>query len=160
MVNEGEIIPGVCLKDETGNKVCLRDFKGNWLVLYFYPKDGTSGCTREALDFTLLIDKFNSLGAVVVGVSRDSIDSHQKFKKKYGLRVQLLSDDSGEISKIFGVFGKKKMYGKEVEGVIRSTFLVDPDGRVRRVWHNVKVSGHAQEVLEYLKTLVEGKHES
>lgn len=158
MLNEGQFIPEVCLNDESGKNVCLSDFKGKWLVLYFYPKDGTSGCTKEALDFTSLIDRFNSLGAVVVGVSRDSIDSHKKFKEKYGIKVLLLSDKSGEVSKMFGILGKKKMYGKEIEGVIRSTFLIDPEGRVKKVWYNVKVAGHAMQVLEYLKLLMEGRH--
>ncbi len=152
-VEEGLEAPDFCLPSDDGNTYCLRDFRGKWVVLYFYPRDNTSGCTREALDFTSRLNDFQQLNAVVIGVSPDSIESHKKFRFKHGLKVILLSDTSHEVLEKYGVWGKKKRYGKEFFGVIRSTFLIDPDGRIRKLWRNVRVAGHVEEVLQALKSL-------
>ncbi len=147
--------PDFCLPSDDGNEYCLREFRGSWVVLYFYPKDNTSGCTREAIDFTIRINDFRNLNAVVLGVSPDPIDSHRKFRIKHGLKVILLSDPEHEVLKLYGVWGKKKRYGKEFYGVIRSTYLIDPNGIIRKVWKNVRVKGHVDEVYETLKTMQE-----
>jgi len=150
---EGVEAPDFCLPSDEGREVCLRDFRGRWVVLYFYPKDNTSGCTREALDFTSRLNDFLSLGAVVIGVSPDPVESHRRFREKHGLRVILLSDVERRVLEKYGVLGIKKRFGKEYLGVIRSTFLIDPEGRIRRVWRNVRVAGHVDEVLEELRRL-------
>uniref|UniRef100_A0A7V3ZXF9 thioredoxin-dependent peroxiredoxin n=2 Tax=candidate division WOR-3 bacterium TaxID=2052148 RepID=A0A7V3ZXF9_UNCW3 len=159
MLKEGDFVQDFCLPDEEGKEVCLSSLKGKWIVLYFYPKDNTSGCTKEAIGFTEKIEDFKKLNAEVIGISKDSVKSHQSFKNKYGLKVKLLSDESAEILKRFGAWGKKKMYGKEVEGTIRSTFLIDPKGRIQKIWRNVKVDGHVDEVLMVLKEMVRGEYE-
>jgi len=123
------------------------------LVLYFYPKDNTSGCTQEALDFKEHLESFKELGVKVVGISPDSLKSHQNFQEKHGLNFILLSDPEKEVAKKYFAYGKKKMYGKEVEGIIRSTFVIDREGLVRACWYNVKVKGHVVEVLKRLKEL-------
>jgi len=146
-----------CLLDENGQKVCLSDFKGKWVVLYFYPKDNTPGCTKEAENFSELLPEFEKLGAVVIGVSPDSVESHKKFKEKRDLKVKLLSDESREVLKAYGVWQKKKMYGREYMGVVRTTYLIDPEGKVAHVWKRVKVKGHAEAVLNRLKDLREGR---
>ncbi len=153
-VGEGSIAPDFCLPSDDGREYCLRDFRGKWVVLYFYPKDNTSGCTREAVDFTSRLNDFMSLGAVVIGVSPDPIESHRKFRMKHSLKVILLSDVEHKVLQLYGVWGKKKRYGREYYGVIRSTFLIDPQGVVRRVWRNVRVAGHVEEVLRTLQSLV------
>ncbi len=145
--------PDFCLPETSEKEVCLKDFRGKWVVLYFYPRDNTSGCTREALDFTSLLKEFENSGAVVIGVSPDSIKSHQRFISKHGLKVTLLSDTEKKVIKMYGAWGKKKRYGKEVEGVIRSTVLIDDKGIVRFIWRNVKVQGHAEDVLRKLREL-------
>ncbi|MCO6042094.1 peroxiredoxin [Thermococcus alcaliphilus] len=141
--------------DEEGKEAPLREFvKGKWTVLYFYPKDNTPGCTTEAKEFSELIEEFERLGVQVIGVSRDSPESHRKFKEKHGLKVKLLSDPSGELHKALGAWGKKKLYGKEYEGIIRSTFILSPEGEI--AWKKIKVraKGHAKEVLEEIKKLI------
>ena len=153
-VSEGSIAPDFCLPSDDGNEYCLKDFKGKWVVLYFYPKDNTSGCTREAVDFTFRLNDFMKLGAVVIGVSPDSIESHKKFRMKHSLKVILLSDVEHKVLEKYGVWGKKKRYGREYYGVIRSTFLIDPQGIVRKVWRNVRVAGHVDEVLKSLEDLI------
>jgi len=130
--------------------VRLADFAGKTLVLYFYPKDDTSGCTREAQDFTALAGEFAKAGAAVVGVSKDSIDKHRKFSAKYDLGVALASDPEGAVIERYGSWVEKSLYGRKYMGVDRSTFLIK-DGFVRRVWRKVKVPGHAQAVLEAVK---------
>ncbi len=149
-VREGSLAPDFCLPSDDGNEYCLRDFRGKWVVLYFYPKDNTSGCTREALDFTSKLNEFMKLGAVVIGVSPDSIESHMKFRMKHSLKVILLSDTEHRVLEMYGAWGKKKRYGREYFGVIRTTFLIDPQGVVRKVWRNVRVAGHVDEVLQSL----------
>ncbi len=153
-IGEGSIAPDFCLPSDDGREYCLRDFRGKWVVLYFYPKDNTSGCTREAVDFTSRLNDFMSLGAVVIGVSPDPIESHRKFRMKHSLKVILLSDVEHKVLQLYGAWGKKKRYGREYYGVIRSTFLIDPQGVVRRVWRNVRVAGHVEEVLQTLQSLV------
>lgn len=141
--------------DENGEEKPLKDFVlGKWTVLYFYPKDNTPGCTTEAKEFSELIEEFEKLGVQVIGVSRDSPESHERFKKKHNLRVKLLSDPNVELHKALGAWGKKKRYGKEYEGAIRSTFILNPEGEI--VWKkiNVRAKGHAAKVLEAFKELV------
>jgi peroxiredoxin Q/BCP len=154
MLKEGDLAPDFCLSDEEGKEVCLSSLKGKWVILYFYPKDNTSGCTKEAISFTERIEDFKRLNAEVLGLSKDSVKSHLSFKNKHGLKVKLLSDESAEVLKKYGAWGKKKMYGREVEGAIRTTFLIDPNGRIRKIWRNVKVDGHVDQVFEALKELI------
>jgi len=154
MLKEGDFAPDFCLSDEEGKEVCLSSLKGKWVILYFYPKDNTSGCTKEAISFTERIEDFKRLNAEVLGLSKDSVKSHLAFKNKHGLKVKLLSDESAEVLKKYGAWGKKKMYGREVEGTIRTTFLIDPNGRIRKIWRNVKVDGHVDQVIEALKELI------
>lgn len=134
-----------------GTTATLSDYSGQWLVLYFYPKDSTPGCTTEGNDFNALMPKFRKLGAQVLGVSRDSLKSHQNFSTKQGLAFDLVSDVDEKLCNAFGVIKPKKLYGREYVGVERSTFLLDPDGRLARAWAPVKVPGHAQAVLDALK---------
>ncbi|WP_430515264.1 peroxiredoxin [Pyrococcus woesei] len=141
--------------DEKGEERSLKDFVlGRWTVLYFYPKDNTPGCTTEAKEFTELIEEFEKLGVQVIGVSRDFPESHRKFKEKNNLKVKLLSDPNAELHKALGAWGKKKRYGREYEGAIRSTFILNPYGEI--VWKkiNVRAKGHAAKVLEELKKLI------
>ncbi len=159
-LSEGDPAPDFCLPDQDGREVCLRDLRGRWIVLYFYPKDNTKGCTQEARDFTQLLDRFEELGAVVLGVSPDSVRSHKRFQERHDLKVRLLSDPEREIIRTYGAWGKKRMAGREYFGVIRSTFLIDPEGRIRRIWSKVKVRGHAEEVLETLRSLSRAKGSS
>ncbi|MEZ5439042.1 MAG: peroxiredoxin [Lysobacteraceae bacterium] len=129
----------------------LSDFRGQWLVLYFYPKDHTPGCTTEGLDFNRLLPKFRKLGATVVGVSRDSVKTHQNFCEKQGFKFDLISDADEKLCKAFDVIREKNMYGRKVLGIERSTFLIDPDGRIMQEWRKVKVKEHADAVLAALK---------
>ena len=141
--------------DEEGKELPLKDVVlGKWTVLYVYPKDNTPGCTTEAKEFTELLPEFEKLGFQVIGVSKDSVKSHQRFKEKHGLKVKLLSDPNAELIKALGAWGKKKRYGKEYEGVIRSTFIFNPEGEI--VWKkiNVRAKGHAAKVLEEARKLV------
>jgi len=133
--------------------VRLADFAGKALVLYFYPKDDTSGCTKEAQDFSALSADFAAAGALVLGVSKDSVASHGKFTAKYGLSVPLASDPEGAALEAYGTWVEKSMYGRKYMGIERSTFLVDGGGMIRRIWRKVKVPGHAAEVLAALKAL-------
>jgi thioredoxin-dependent peroxiredoxin len=135
----------------SGATASLADYSGKWLVLYFYPKDSTPGCTTEGLDFNALLPKFRKLGAEILGVSRDSLKSHRNFCDKQGFRFDLVSDADEKLCKAFGVIKPKKLYGREYVGIERSTFLVDPKGVVREAWRPVKVPGHAQAVLDALK---------
>jgi len=153
----GEKAPDFCLPDQNGKEICLKDFKGKWVILYFYPKDNTSGCTREAMGFTEAKKEFEELGAVIIGVSPDSVKSHKNFEQKKGLKIILLSDTEHKVLEAYGAWQLKKMYGREYYGVVRSTFLIDPDGIIRHIWKKVKVAGHVEAVKEKLKELKEGK---
>jgi peroxiredoxin Q/BCP len=150
---EGAAAPRFELDSDSDEKVRSKDFAGKWLVLYFYPKDNTPGCTREAQDFTKAGARLKKLGAEVVGISRDSVKSHCGFKEKIGIGFRLLSDPELVTHRAYGAWGKKVMYGKEVEGVIRSTFLIAPDGKLAKAWRSVKVDGHADKVIAALEEL-------
>ncbi|MDF2549549.1 MAG: bcp [Chlamydiales bacterium] len=143
--------PSFTLHDAQGQPVSLSHFKGQFVVVYFYPKDDTPGCTLEGIEFTKALADFTAMNAVVLGISRDSEKSHCHFKDKYDLKHPLLSDPEAKVAKAFGAFGIKKMYGKEYEGVIRATFLIDREGKVCHIWPNVSPKGHVQEVIEQLK---------
>ena len=147
MVGEGDRAPAMTVTASDGGNLNLAS-PGQPLVLYFYPKDDTSGCTREAQDFTALAPEFAKAGVKVVGVSRDSMKSHDKFIGKYGLAVPLVSDDDGKISEAFGTWVEKSMYGRKYMGMERATYLIGADGRVLRAWRKVKVPNHANEVLK------------
>lgn len=149
----GSPLPAFSLQDDQGAMVTLRDLKGRWTVLYAYPKDSTPGCTTEACDFRDNLARVQMFGAQVYGISRDNLKSHQNFIAKQNLPFRLLSDPGCALLKPLGAFGKKVMYGKEMEGILRSTFLVDPKGIIRHVWPKVSVKGHVAEVIETLATL-------
>jgi peroxiredoxin Q/BCP len=149
----GDLAPDFCLPDKDNKEACLHDFKGTWLILYFYPRDNTSGCTREAVDFTDALDEFEKLNAVVLGVSADSVESHAKFAAKYKLKVTLLSDGDHEVLEQYGVWQLKRLYGREFRGVVRSTFLISPEGKIAYVWPRVKVKGHVEAVKRRLMEL-------
>lgn len=146
MISEGDRAPDIEVTTSAGETINLAN-PGKPLVLYFYPKDDTSGCTREAQDFTALAGDFERAGAMVVGISRDPMKRHEKFIGKYGLAVPLVSDEDGRISDAFGTWVQKSMYGRKYMGMERSTFLIGPDGIVQKEWRKVKVPGHAKEVL-------------
>lgn len=154
MLNDGDKAPDFSLPDSEGTPLKLSKLKGHPVVLYFYPKDDTPGCTTEAKDFSCLIDQFTAAGAQVVGVSPDSAASHAKFKAKHDLTVQLVADEEKAVATAYGVWVEKSMYGKKYMGVERSTFLVDTKGKITQVWRKVKVPGHAEEVLAAVKALV------
>jgi thioredoxin-dependent peroxiredoxin len=150
----GHPLPAFALQDDQGATVTAKDFQGHWTVLYAYPKDSTPGCTTEACDFRDNLARVQSFGAQVYGISRDSLKSHQNFSAKQNLPFRLLSDPDLTLLKAIGAFGRKVMYGKEMEGVIRSTFLIDPKGIIRHVWPKVSVKGHVNEVLDTLAKLM------
>lgn len=155
MVEMGDAAPQFCLPGMDGQEACLDDFRGKWLVLYFYPKDNTSGCTREAVDFTQALPILKSLGAEVLGISRDSPASHKKFTEKHSLEIKLASDADHKVTEAYGAWALKKMYGKESYGTVRSTFLIDPQGKVAHAWKKVSVKGHAEAVAEMLRQIKE-----
>lgn len=150
MVEVGDAAPEFCLPAGDEQEICLNSYHGKWVILYFYPKDNTSGCTREAVDFTASLDAIHTLGADVLGISRDTPASHRKFAEKHELEVKLLSDPDHKVIDAYGVWALKKMYGREGYGVIRSTFLIDPDGRITHIWRSVKVKGHVEAVVNTL----------
>lgn len=149
----GTPVPQVCLLDNKGNQFCLADTKGKWTVLYFYPRDHTPGCTIEAKEFSDQIERFQKHNVKVFGISPDTVASHNKFAKKHKLKVTLLSDPGKKFIESFGVWIKKKMYGREYLGVERSTFLIDPEGNLKQEWRNVNPVGHARVVLEKIREL-------
>ena len=153
MLKEGDKAPAFKLPSVEGGDVGLKDFAGKTVVLYFYPKDDTPGCTREACAFRDSQAALKKAGAVVLGVSPDSVESHQKFRAKYKLNFPLLADADKSVSKKYGAYGEKVMYGKKVTGMIRSTFVIDGDGVVRKVFPRVRVDGHADKVLEVVSSL-------
>lgn len=149
----GSKAPAFTLPTDGGDSVSLTALKGQPVILYFYPKDDTSGCTAEACDFNDNLSKFKRSGAVVIGVSKDSVKSHDKFKTKYDLKFTLASDEDGTVCNDYGVWVEKSMYGKKYMGIERTTFLIDGSGKITHVWNKVKVSGHVDEVLTALKSL-------
>ncbi len=153
MLNEGDLVPDVKLEGMEGKPVSPADFKGQKLVLYFYPKDDTSGCTREAQDFTALAAEFENAGTWILGVSKDDAKKHRKFTDKYDLKVSLATDADGSVCEAFGTWTEKSMYGRKYMGIDRATFLIDRDGLVKRIWRKVKVPGHVEEVLEAARAL-------
>jgi peroxiredoxin Q/BCP len=153
MLEDGDKAPDFALPAEDGETIKLSALKGKPAVLYFYPKDDTSGCTMEAKDFTRLAPDFRKAGVEVIGVSPDSVDSHQKFRKKYDLAIRLGTDADKAVANAYGVWVEKSMYGRKYLGVERSTFLIDKAGRIAKSWRKVKVPGHAEEVLAAAKAL-------
>ena len=153
MLKEGDRAPAFELDSDAGAKVSSRDLAGTRYVVYFYPKDSTPGCTREAQAFSADKAKFDAIGVPVYGVSKDSVKSHDGFKAKYALPFTLLSDPDKSLQLAYGAWGTKKMYGKEVEGTIRSTFLVDKAGRIAAAWPKVSVKGHVDQVLDAIAKL-------
>jgi peroxiredoxin Q/BCP len=151
MIEEGKKAPAFSLKNHDGKTVKLADFAGKYVVLYFYPKDDTPGCTAEACEFRDGHEKLKKAGAVVLGVSPDSEARHAKFREKYSLPFDLLADVDHAVAEKYGAWGEKSLYGRKYQGIIRSTFLIGPDGKVKKVWPRVKVKGHADEVLAALK---------
>ncbi|HAA1707170.1 TPA_asm: peroxiredoxin [Campylobacter jejuni] len=149
-LNIGDKVPQFELLNQDGVKIALKDFIGKKVILYFYPKDNTPGCTTEACDFSANYDKFGGKNAVIIGISPDSVASHEKFISKFDLKHILLSDSEKEVAKAYGVLGLKKNYGKEYEGLIRSTFVIDETGKIAQIYSNVRVKDHALKVLESL----------
>ncbi len=139
MLEVGTAAPAFCLENQDEVEICLRDLKGKWIVLYFYPKDSTPGCTTEACDFTEQLPEFKGLNAVILGVSADSAKSHRNFIEKQDLKITLLSDPEHKMMEDYGVWRMKKNYGKEYMGIVRSTYIIDPDGKIAASWDNVKV---------------------
>jgi peroxiredoxin Q/BCP len=146
----GKLAPAFCLPDAEGEQVCLNSFKGKWVVLYFYPRDNTPGCTLEAMQFNAALEKFADLGAQVIGVSADSSESHQKFAEKHNLSILLLSDTNHAVLKEYDSWKPKTMFGKEFLGTQRDTFLIDPEGKIISVWRRVSPKGHAEKVKAVL----------
>jgi len=149
----GQPVPDFELPDADGRLVRLSDFRGSYVVLYFYPKDMTPGCTAQACDFRDRMQQFSQSGAVIIGISADDVNRHRKFADKYGLPFILLSDAEHTVSETYGVWQRKKMYGKEFDGIVRSTFLIGKDGELLQEWRNVKVKDHADEVLQTIRSL-------
>ncbi len=153
----GRKAPAFSLKDQDGRTHRLRDYAGRWLVVYFYPRDQTSGCTKEACQFRDSLPDFSGLGAAVLGVSPDSIDSHARFRQKENLPFDLLADPEAKVLSKYGVWQEKSMYGRTYPGVVRTTYLIDPEGRVAERWDRVKVPGHAEAVLSRLGELLQAR---
>jgi peroxiredoxin Q/BCP len=149
----GDDAPQFSLPEDGGGKVRLTELRGKIVVLFFYPQDNTETCTAEAIDFSKFHDAFKEAGAVVIGISPDSLKKHANFRKKHGLTTPLAADESREAIEAYGVWDEKMMFGRKYMGVIRSTFLIDREGKIKRIWRNVRVAGHAEEVLETAKAL-------
>lgn len=153
MVKIGDKAPDFCLMNQDNEEVCLKDFLGKWIILYIYVKDNTKSCTVESINFSSASGEFEKLGAKVIGVSPDSPKSHSGFAVKQNLNLTLLSDPEHKMLEAYGAWGKKKMYGKEYMGVIRSTFIINPKGKIAAAWTKVRVKGHVEEVKQKLKEL-------
>ena len=151
MLEEGKKAPAFSLFNQDGTKISLKDFSGKKIVLYFYPKDDTSGCTKEACSFRDSFPKFKKSDAVILGVSPDSVKSHKKFSEKYDLNFDLLADEDKKVVQLYNVWKEKSMYGKKYMGVERTTFIIDEKGKIKKIFPKVKVDGHEKEVLEALK---------
>ncbi|SDI27560.1 thioredoxin-dependent thiol peroxidase [Aliiruegeria lutimaris] len=152
-LTEGDVAPDFTLPRDGGTDVTLSALRPSPVILYFYPRDDTPGCTKQAIGFTCRQQEFEEAGATILGVSKDTVAKHEKFRDKHELGVALLSDAEGDICERYGVYGEKKMYGKTFMGIERATFLIDGDGVIRRIWRKVKVDGHIDEVLEAVKAL-------
>jgi thioredoxin-dependent peroxiredoxin len=152
-MNIGQSAPEFTAPDRSGKITTLQDFQSQWLVLYFYPKDNTPGCTTEAIEFTGKLPEFHSLNTQIVGISPDSIASHSKFINKHSLEIILLSDPEHQIAEDYGVWQLKKFMGKEYMGIIRSTFLIDPSAKIAKTWSNVKVKNHVDTVLAQVRSM-------
>ncbi|TCS82592.1 thioredoxin-dependent thiol peroxidase [Tepidibacillus fermentans] len=152
----GQKAPDFTLPASNGEQVSLHDFRGKYVVLYFYPKDNTPGCTTEACSFRDYHEEFKGLNAVILGVSPDPLKSHAKFIEKYQLPFLLLSDENHKVAEAYGVWKLKKMYGKEYMGIERSTFIIDPEGNLVNIYRKVKVKGHVEEALEFIKNQIKG----
>lgn len=150
MIEKGDTAPDFCLPSDRGSEVKLSDFRGKRIVLYFYPKDNTSGCTVQACDLRDSLPRIESHGSVVLGVSPDPVKSHVKFRDKFGLTFPLLADEDHAVAEAYGVWKEKSMYGKKYWGIVRSTFIIGPQGIVEEAWVKVKPKGHADWVLEHL----------
>lgn len=153
MIQDGDAAPDFTLPRDGGGEVALAGLKGKTVVLFFYPKDDTSGCTKEAIAFTGLLDEFKAAGAEVYGISKDSVKKHDKFIAKHELGMPLLSDEEGGVCEAYGTWVEKSMYGKKYMGIERSTFVIDGEGKIATSWRKVKVPGHAEAVLEAVKGL-------
>lgn len=153
----GQSAPDFCLPNQEGNRTCLEDLRGKWVILYFYPKDNTAGCSLEAKEFSYLKKDFEAENAVILGVSKDSPESHKRFIEKKELDIKLLSDKQADVHKVYDVLHPKRLRGKEVTGTVRTTFLINPEGKIIKTWDNVKAAGHAEKVLSELKSLKENK---
>ena len=149
----GDLAPQFSLPGAAGKTISLSDYAGKSVILYFYPKDDTPGCTIEAKDFTSLAAEFDKADAIVIGMSPDSVKAHDKFAKKHALTVELAADEEKTVLEAYGVWKEKSMYGKKYMGIERATFLIDAEGRIARIWRKVKVPGHAAEVLEAVRAL-------
>lgn len=146
-LNQGDKAPDFTLLSDQNTKISLRDFRGQKVILFFYPKDNTPGCTREACDFRDMLPQFTAKDAVIFGISKDSPAKHEKFKQKYALPFTLLADESGDVCQAYGVIDKKSLFGNTFLGITRSTFLIDENGIIQTIWRKVKVTGHAEKVL-------------
>ena len=153
IVEIGKKISNFKAKSTNENEFNLKDFQDGFIVLYFYPKDNTPGCTQEGIDFSSNYRKFKNLNTEIIGISKDNIKSHEKFKKKYKYKFDLISDEDEKICKMFDVIKEKNMYGKKYMGIERATFLFDDDLTLIKIWRNVKVKGHVEEVLNFIKNL-------
>ena len=149
-LKEGSKAPAFTLETDTGKKVSLKDFAGKKVVLYFYPKDMTPGCTTEACEFNDSLSKIKKSGAVVLGVSKDSVATHAKFRDKHGLEFPLLSDTEGKVCESYGVWQEKSLYGRKFMGIVRTTFVIDRDGKIAKIFPKVKVNGHVEAVIDSL----------
>lgn len=150
-LNIGDTAPDFTLPADGDRDVSLSDFKDKTVVVYFYPRDDTPGCTKQAIGFTERLGDFEAAGAVVIGISKDTVTKHDKFRDKHGLKVILASDADGDVTERFGVWVEKKMYGKTYMGIERSTFVINPDGTLKAIWRKVKVPGHVDAVLDAVK---------
>ena len=153
MIKENTKAPDFKLPSTSKKDYSLQDSIGNYVIIYFYPKDDTPGCTTETNDFNKLLPKFKKLNCEILGISKDNLNSHEKFKNKYKIKFDLLADEEKKVLKKYKVWAKKKFMGREFLGIVRTTFLIDKKGKILKIWHNVKVNGHAQEVLETLKNI-------
>ena len=153
MIKENTKAPDFKLPSTSKKDYSLKDSTGNYVIIYFYPKDDTPGCTTETNDFNKLLPKFKKLNCEILGISKDNLNSHEKFKNKYKIKFDLLADEEKKVLKKYKVWAKKKFMGREFLGIVRTTFLIDKKGKILKIWNNVKVNGHAQEVLETLEII-------